>query len=306
MPHLPSFFEIAPEIGHALENHAPIVALETTVITHGLPIPENITLAGNMEAEVRKTGAIPATIGVLNGKVCVGMTAAQVETLARIPNPRKLSVRDFGMALAGGESGGTTVAGTLLVAEQAGIRVFATGGIGGVHRGSGFDISADLPQLASSPVVVVCAGAKAVLDLPATLEYLETVGVPVVGYGTDEFPAFYARTSGLPLTMRADTPEEVARIAKAHWAMGNRSALLLTVPAPEESALPYAEIQVAMTQALAEAEAKHIHGQAVTPFLLQRVSEISGGESLQANLALLLNNAHVAAQVAKALAVLFS
>jgi pseudouridine-5'-phosphate glycosidase len=229
------------------------------------------------------------------------MTLAQLETLARTSNPRKLSVRDFGMALAGGESGGTTVAGTLLVAEQAGIRVFATGGIGGVHRGSGFDISADLPQLASSPVVVVCAGAKAILDLPATLEYLETVGVPVVGYSTDEFPAFYARSSGLPLTMRADTPQEVASIAKAHWAMGNRSALLLTVPAPEESALPYAEIQVAIDQALAEAEAKHIQGQAVTPFLLQRVSEISGGESLQANLALLLNNAHVAAQVAKAL-----
>ncbi|MBN2501844.1 MAG: pseudouridine-5'-phosphate glycosidase [Anaerolineales bacterium] len=301
MPQLPPFFEIAPEIGHALENYAPIVALETTVITHGLPIPENITLAANMEAEVRKTGAIPATIGVLDGKVCVGMTAAQLETLARTSNPRKLSVRDFGMALVAGESGGTTVAGTLLVAEHAGIRVFATGGIGGVHRGSGFDISADLPQLASSPVVVVCAGAKAILDLPATLEYLETVGVPVVGYGTDEFPAFYARSSGLPLTMCADTPQEVARIAKAHWAMGNRSALLLTVPAPTESALPYAEIQVAIDQALAEAEAKHIQGQAVTPFLLQRVSEISGGESLQANLALLLNNAHVAAQVAKAL-----
>jgi len=299
---LPSAYHLADEVAHARAANAPIVALETTVVTHGLPKPDNLNLARDMEAQVRARGATPATIGVLNGQIHIGMTPQQLAQLADARPLRKISRRDFAIAIARQESGGTTVAGTMIAAHAAGIRVFATGGIGGGHRGAPFDISADLQELSRTPVIVVCAGAKSILDLPATLEVLETLGVPVVGYQTDEFPAFYARSSGLPLTMHADTPQEVAAIAKAHWNLGLGSAILVTVPPPAETALPAGEMEAAVDQALADAQEQGIRGQAVTPFLLARVSELTGRASLRANLDLLLNNARVAAEIAAAYA----
>ena len=276
-----------------------MVALEFTVITHGLPYPENLALAQDMEAVVRAGGAVAATIAVIAGEIRVGLAQQTLQNLAQAENVRKISVRDYAPAAAQKVSGGTTVAATLLAAEQVGIRIFATGGIGGVHRGAPFDISTDLTKLASSPLVVVCAGAKAILDLPATLEQLETLGVPVIGYQTDEFPAFYSRESGLPVSARVDSPEEVAAIAKAHWQIAGKRGLLVTVPLPVDDAIPAVEIESHIQQALEEAQEQNISGQAVTPFLLARVSQLSGGASLQANLALLKNNAEVAAQIAQ-------
>ena len=299
-PRLPAYYSLSPEIARARERGAPIVALETTVVTHGLPYPQNIHLAQDMEAEVRALGALPATIGVLEGLIRVGMSRDQLEVLVRASGLHKISRRDFGPVIARKESGGTTVAGTLIAAHAAGIKVFATGGIGGVHREAPFDVSADLPELSRTPVVVVSAGAKAILDLPATLEYLETAGVPVVGYQTDEFPAFYSRESGLPVSARADSPAEVAKIAQTHWALGLNSAVLVVVPPPEDAALPVSEAAMAIDQALVEARQGGIRGQAVTPFLLGRVSELTGQASLKANLGLLLNNARVAARIAGA------
>jgi pseudouridine-5'-phosphate glycosidase len=272
--------------------------LESTVITHGLPYPQNLKLARDMEQEVRAQGATPATIGMVDGQVCVGLQADQLERLAQATSVRKISSRDFAPALVQGASGGTTVAGTLIAAHLVGIQVFATGGIGGVHREAPFDVSTDLKQLSKTPVVVVCAGAKAILDLPATLETLETLGVPVLGYQTNDFPAFYSRSSGLAVSARADSPAEAAAVAKAHWALGLASAILVTQPPPEADALPAEQIEKAIAQALREAQAQSIHGQAVSPFLLRRVSELSGGASLKANLALLLNNARLAGQIA--------
>ena len=262
----------------------PVVALESAVITHGLPRPQNYTLANNLENEVRANNAIPATIAIMDGKIRIGLDQASLERLANDLDAHKVSKRDFAAVLASGASGGTTVAGTLVAARSVGVRVFATGGIGGVHRKAPFDVSADLPELSRSPLVVVCAGAKAILDLPATLEYLETMGVLVIGYRTDEFPAFYSRESGLAVNASADSPSEVANIARVHWELGLESALLVVVPPP------------------AEAQANNIHGPAVTPFLLGKVSELTGGASLQANLALLRNNAVLAAQIANQLA----
>jgi pseudouridine-5'-phosphate glycosidase len=295
---LPHPFVLSPEVARARAEGSPIVALESTVITHGLPFPENLNLAREMESIMRSHGAIPATIAVLDGKVHVGLDENCLERLARGEDMRKISTRDFAPAIAQKASGGTTVAGTLRVAHTAGIRVFATGGIGGVHQQSPFDISADLPQLARTPLVVVCAGAKAILDLPATLEMLETLGVPVVGYQTNEFPAFYWRSSGLQISARADSPKEVVAIARAHWELGFESAVLVANPPPEEAALPPEAVQGAIRQALDEARMQDIRGQLVTPFLLRRVSELTGGDSLRANLALLLNNARLAAQIA--------
>ncbi len=289
------------EIKQAKHKKNPIVALETAVVTHGLPYPVNLELAQNMEKQVRDQGAVPATVGVLEGKVCIGLKPKQLHKLAEAKQPLKISRRDFAGAIAKGLNGGTTVAGTLTVLPQAGIRVFATGGIGGVHRDAPFDISADLPTLGQTPAIVVCAGAKSILDLPATLEYLETMAIPVIGYKTDEFPAFYARTSGLPVSVRADSTEEVTSIAKAHWKMGARSAVLVVVPPPEQDALPEAIMEEAIAQAMDEAQSQHVRGQQVTPFLLSRVSELTGEASLKANLSLLLNNARVAAKIAKAL-----
>lgn len=279
----------------------PVVALESTVVTHGLPFPQNIQLAEDMEAEVRQQGCVPATIAIVQGRVVVGASRQEMEILAQDPQVHKISSRDFAPAIARGWNGGTTVAGTLVAAEIAGLQVFATGGIGGVHRDAPFDISADLTVLARSPLVVVCAGAKAILDLTATLEYLETVGVPVVGYGSDEFPAFYSTDSGLPVSVRADSPAEVAAIARKHWEIGQTSAVLVANPPPPEVAIPAARVAGEIEQALQEAAQQQVRGQAVTPFLLQRVVELTGGASLQANLGLLRSNARLAAQIARSL-----
>ena len=290
---------LAPEVRQALAMHLPVVALESTVITHGLPYPENLQLARDMESEVRQQNAVPATVGVVDGQIYVGLDESQLAHLATGQNLVKVSVRDFAPAMVRVKSGGTTVAGTLLAANLAGLKVFATGGIGGVHRDAPFDVSTDLIGLSRTPLVVVCAGAKAILDIPATLEVLETYGVPVIGYQTGDFPAFYSRSSGLPVSARADTPEQVAQIAQAHWGLGLNSAVLVCVPPPEEVALPTEAVAGAINQALAEAQAAGIHGQTVTPFLLQRVGELTHGSSLRTNLSLLRNNARVAAQIAQ-------
>jgi pseudouridine-5'-phosphate glycosidase len=251
-----------------------------------------------MERVVRENGARPATIGVLEGKLIVGLSDAQLEQLAQAENPRKISRRDFAAAILEKESGGTTVAGTMFAARRAGIKVFATGGIGGVHEVETLDISADLQALADTPMIVVCAGAKAILDLPATLEYLETMSVPVVGYGTDEFPAFYSRKSGLPVSARLDTPQEAAAFARAHWEIGLQSAVLVCQPLPAGEELPREKVDDAIRQARREAHEQRIQGQALTPFLLARLAELTGGATLRANLALLLNNAKLGAQIA--------
>ncbi len=279
-----------------------MVALESTVITHGLPYPENLELARGMEQEVRQADAIPATIAVLAGKVCLGLEAGELETLAQAKDTLKISGRDIAPAVALKRSGGTTVAATMVLAHAAGIRVFATGGIGGVHRQAPFDISADLMELSRTPLVVVCAGAKAILDLPRTLEMLETLGVPVAGFQTGTFPAFYSVSSGLPVSVRVDSAVQAAALALAHWEMGLESALLLVQPPPAADALPAETVEAAVDQALVELQARQIRGQAVTPFLLQRVNELTAGLSLQANLALLRHNARLAAQVAVCLA----
>jgi len=262
LPHLD------PAIYSELDSSSPVVALESTVITHGLPRPENLILARDMERIIRDNGAIPATVAVLDGKIRVGLSDTELERLANETNPRKISRRDFASAIIRKECGGTTVAGTLFAAQQAGVKVFATGGIGGVHDVGSMDISADLQALSDSALIVVCAGAKAILDLPATLEYLETMGVPVIGYGTDEFPAFYSRQSGLPVSIRLDSPKEV---------------------------------DSAIQQSRLEAHDQGIHGQALTPFLLSRMAELTGNKTLIANLALLHNNARLAALISREL-----
>lgn len=296
-----SFWKVAPEIAGARSTGTPIVALESTVITHGLPYPENIQIAQDMEREVRQAGAVPATIAILEGVIHIGLAAEQLEYLASARNVHKASPRDFARLIAAQESGGTTVAGTISIAHQAGIRVFATGGIGGVHRQPKGDVSADLPQLAKTPIVVVCSGAKAILDLPATMEYLETSGIPVAGYQTNEFPAFYSPHSRLMTSCRVDYPEEVVELARIHWQLGFESAFLVAVPPPAEVALPDEEVREAVNQALQEARHERIRGQRVTPFLLKRVSELTGEASLRANLGLLRNNAAVAASIARAM-----
>lgn len=296
---LPDYFQLSTEVEHALLTNQPVVALESTVITHGLPYPENQALALDMEFEVRQNGAIPATVALLNGIVRIGLTEDQLAKLSTGKGMYKISTRDYAPAIALHRSGGTTVAGTMLAAHTAGIRVFATGGIGGVHRQPAFDISADLPQLASTPMVVVCAGAKAILDLPATLEYLETAGVPVVGYQTADFPAFFSVSSGLKTSVSADSPQEIADIARLHWQIGLRSAILVVQPVPADLALSSKQMENAIQTALKEAKTAQVSGQAATPFLLKRVTELTGGASLQANLGLLKNNARLAASIAQ-------
>jgi len=289
-----------PAVRSALDDGAPVVALESTVIAHGLPWPHNWELARDMERVVRERGAVPATIGVLGGVPTIGIDDSTVRRFADSSEVLKLSRRDLAYAVANRRDGATTVAATMALADLAGIRVFATGGIGGVHRGAkdSWDVSADLTELGRTPVLVVCAGAKSILDLPATLEVLETLGVPVVGYGADEFPAFFARSSGLPVTASADTPAAVAALWQAHRALGGGSGMLLAVPPPADGALAEDEVERAIAVALAEAERQHIRGSAVTPFLLKSLVQQSGGRTLRANIALLLNNAAVAAQVA--------
>jgi pseudouridine-5'-phosphate glycosidase len=296
-----SHFNIATEVSRALNLSQPIVALESTVITHGLPHPQNLELARNMEQEIRHNCATPATIAILDGKIRIGISDEELVRLAQAESTLKVSRRDFATAIIKKASGGTTVAGTMFAAEQAGIKVFATGGIGGIHREGRYDISADLHALADTPMIVVCAGAKAILDLPATLEYLETMSVPVLGYQTDEFPAFYSRESGLDVSARLDSPEEIAAFARAHWSAGARGAVLVANPIPIADAIPRSEMEPIIVKASAEVISQNIHGQAVTPFLLKRISELTHGRSLRTNLSLLLNNARLAAQVACAM-----
>lgn len=292
---------LSPEVQDALASGRPVVALESTVITHGLPRPQNLELARSMEATVRAHGAVPATVAVLDGEIRVGLNSGELERLAGDQGAVKISRRDFGPAVVRRSTGGTTVAGTMIAAHWAGIRVFATGGIGGVHRGDRTDVSADLPELARTPVAVVCAGAKSILDLPATLEWLETHGVPVIGYGTTDFPAFFTRNSGLPVSASARDAAEAARMIQTHWQLGLGSGALLAVPCPEAAAMPPEAGRRAVEAALRDAERHNVRGKEVTPFLLARVAALTGGESMKANLALLTHNAQVAAELATAL-----
>lgn len=300
-----TYLRIAPEVRDAQASGRPVVALESTVIAHGLPRPTNLTVAREMEAAVRAEGAVPATIALLDGQIVIGLSDAELERLATTDEPvAKASRRGLGVALAQSSLAATTVAGTLACATLAGIRVFATGGIGGVHRGAAqtFDISADLIELARAPILTVCAGIKAILDLALTLEYLETQGVPVIGAQTSDLPAFYCRTSGLRVPFRAETPAEIAAIAQAQWASGLGGGLLVTCPIPEADALPDSAFNEALAQAAHDATLAQITGPDVTPFLLARIGELTEGTSVAANRALLLNNASWAARIATALA----
>lgn len=334
------YLVLRPDVQEALARGGPVVALESALITHGLPHPQNLETARRLEEIVQDQGAIPATIAVLQGRIRVGLTAEELERLAGNREAHKISRRDLALAVAMGWDGGTTVAATMWIAHQAGIRILATGGIGGVHRpvasrqmpvvrqtdeglttdGStepvlsvaeglaevywllATDVSADLPELARTPVAVVCSGAKAILDLPLTLEWLETHGVPVLGYGTDELPAFTSRESGLPVDLRVDSPEEAAQVIRTRWELGLEGGVLIVVPVPAAAEVPREAMEEAIARALAEAEAQGVRGKALTPFLLAQVSRITGGASLRANIALLENNAAVAARIARALA----
>jgi len=289
------------EVESALATGRPLVALESTVIAHGLPAPQNLDTAQRLEEIVRERGAVPATIAILKGKLHVGLDEDQIRLIASSFDIKKISTRDLAIAVANRWHGATTVASTVWIAQRAGIRVFATGGIGGVHRGSLPDISADLPELARSPMIVVCSGAKIVLDLPATREWLETFGVTVVGYQCDELPAFYSRRSGLAVDARVDTAAEVARLFKAQRELGLESALIVAVPVPEDSEVPEGTLTRILDEALAEAERSQVGGRELTPFLLSRMAQQSGGTTLTANIALLENNARVAAEIAGAL-----
>ncbi len=294
---------LAPEIRDALGHGRPVVALESTIVTHGMPHPRNVETARLVEETVRAGGAVPATIAVLGGTIRVGLSDAELEALGTARDVLKLSRADLPHAVAAGRDGSTTVAATMICAHLAGIRVFATGGIGGVHRGveATLDISADLDELARTPVAVVCAGAKAILDLPRTLEVLETRGVPVVGFGTDRFPAFWSRDSGLPAPIRLDTPGSVADLIRAKAALGLDGGVLVANPVPPEAEIPAAEIAGHIETAVGEAAARGIAAKAVTPFLLGRMLELTGGRSLETNVALIRHNAALAARIAVAL-----
>lgn len=296
-----NLFRISREVEEALREGRAVVALESTVIAHGLPRPLNLEAALRLEAVVRQADAVPATIAVLKGILTVGLTAEEVRHIAESNDVKKISRRDLSLAVAGGWNGATTVASTMWIAHRAGIRVFATGGIGGVHRGQLPDVSADLPELAQTPMLVVCSGAKIVLDLAATREWLETYGVTLLGYGVEEMPAFYSRTSGLLVDARADSPEDVARIARAQRSLKTEGAILITVPVPSEAEVPAALLEEALHGAIDEAARVGIKGRELTPFLLNRMSERSNGATLSANIALLENNARVAAEIARAL-----
>src|SRR5437660_348129 len=301
MQQLSSYISLSDEVQTALQEQRPVVALESTVIAHGLPYPANIEVALAMEAMIRSEGAIPATIGIRDGKIKIGLTLDEITMLGTAQHVLKVSRRDLAVALATGQLGATTVAGTMLCANMAGIRFFATGGIGGVHRGAetSMDISADLTELSRTPVLVVCAGAKSILDLDLTLEYLETQGVPVIGWQTDEFPAFYVRSSGWPLTHRANDVSTIAAIARTQWEC-NLHGIVVGCPIPEEYAMEPGSLEAATEEALRLAKAEGIRGSATTPFLLAHVAKVTTGESVEANKALLVNNAAWAARFAYA------
>lgn len=295
---------LSPKVEEAFRNHRPVIALESTIISHGMPYPQNVETALACETLARKQGAEPATIAVIGGKLCAGLTLDQIEYLGKTGQRiKKASRRDLPGLIARKEDGATTVAATMIIACMAGIGVFATGGIGGVHRGAQttMDISADLEELAQTPVAVVCAGAKSILDLGLTLEYLETRGVPVIGYRTNELPAFYTRESGFMVPERADTPQEIAKMIWAQREMGANGGLLVTNPIPQAFAMPKETIDRAIAQALQDADRQGIIGKEVTPFLLARVAELTGGDSLKSNIQLVYNNVSLAANIAVAL-----
>lgn len=299
-----NYLSISPEVKEALAAGRPVVALESTIISHGMPYPQNVQTALRVEQTIRDNGAVPATIAVIGGKLKAGCTPDEIEYLGKKGQAvTKASRRDLPVLVARGEDGATTVTTTMIIAAMAGIKVFATGGIGGVHRGAEttMDISADLEELAQTPVMVICAGAKSILDLGLTLEYLETKGVPVIGFGTDELPAFYTRHSGFGVDYRIDTPEELAAAFSAKLAMGLKGGMLVTNPIPEQYSMPADVINKAIDEAIAESQRLGIHGKATTPFLLAKVKDLTGGDSLAANIELVLNNARLAALTAAAL-----
>jgi pseudouridine-5'-phosphate glycosidase len=300
----PRLLDVRDDVRRALERRAPVVALESTIITHGMPHPHNVATARAVEEAVRENGAVPATIAIVDGRIVVGLSCAELEWFSTATDALKVSRADLPYAVAAGRHGSTTVAATMICAHLAGIGVFATGGIGGVHRGveGTLDISADLEELATTPVVVVCAGAKAILDLPRTLEYLETRGVPVVGYRTDQFPAFWSRTRGLPVPIRLDAPAAIADLVRTKDELGLKGGVLVANPVPAEDEIPSEEMGPLIDDAVEEARRRGIAGKAVTPFLLSHLNRLTGGRSLAANIALVKHNAALAARIAVSLA----
>jgi len=295
-------FIISPLISRALEFGEPVIALESAVITHGLPYPDNTSVAKSIESEVKHQNAHPATIFLLDGKVRIGIEENELDHIGTHPDRMKIGARDLSTAIAMGWSGGTTVSSTILIANKVGIRIFATGAIGGVHRGSRFDISSDLQMLSQVPVIVVCSGAKNILDLPATVEYLETVNVPVLGYQTNKFPSFLSGKSDLPVSVRVSSIEDICQIAISHWEMGFKSALLVVVPVPEEFSMSDSEFEFYLLEATKNADQSGIKGKEITPYLLDSIHKQSDGKSLLANKELLINNARIAAKIGVALA----
>ena len=299
-----SFLDINPEVAEALASSSAVVALESTIISHGMPYPQNVETALRVEQEVRDHGAVPATMAIMDGRLKIGLTETEIEQLGKAGlSVIKTSRRDIPFVVASGQLGATTVAATMILAAQAGIKIFATGGLGGVHRGAetSFDVSADLQELAKTDVAVVCAGPKSILDIALTREYLETFGVPVIGYGCDNLPAFYVQDSGYPVDYRLDTAQQIADALKVKWSLPLPGGVIIGNPVPAEYAMPNEVIDTAIEQALAELEAQGVGGKDSTPFLLKRVVELTGGDSLETNIQLVLNNARVAAQIAVAL-----
>ena len=295
-----NYMDIKPEVEKALEEGTPVVALESTIISHGMPYPKNVETALAVEDVIRKNGAVPATIAIIGGRIKIGLTADEIEYMAKADNVLKVSRRDFPLVISQKLDGATTVAGTMIAANMAGIKVFVTGGIGGVHRGAGesFDISADLEELKMTDVAVVCAGVKSILDIGATLEYLETAGVPVITYGTDVFPAFYSRESGFDSECRIDDTAKIADLIRTKEQLGLRGGILIACPVPAEDEIPFDKMDVVIKQALEECEEKGIKGKRITPFLLSRVKDLTEGSSLEANIKLVLNNADIGAKIA--------
>ncbi len=301
---LKKYMDIAPEIEEAVKAGKPVVALESTILSHGMPYPENLDFAAKVEEVIRAQGAVPATMAIIDGRLKAGLTPAELERMCRADGVLKVSRRDLPIVVANKLTGATTVATTMILANLAGIRIFATGGIGGVHRGGedSMDISADLQELAHTPVAVVCAGAKMILDIGRTLEYLETMGVPVLGMDTDDFPAFYCRKSGFGVDFNCKTPADVAKIAKTKWELGLAGGMLIGNPVPEQYAMDFDEMSAVIEKALAQAEEKGVKGKNITPFLLAAIVELTGGDSLKTNIQLAFNNARAAAQIAVELA----
>ena len=295
-----TYMDIKPEVEKALEEGTPVVALESTIISHGMPYPKNVETALAVEDVIRKNGAVPATIAIIGGRIKIGLTADEIEYMAKADNVLKVSRRDFPLVISQKLDGATTVAGTMIAANMAGIKVFVTGGIGGVHRGAGesFDISAYLEELKMTDVAVVCAGVKSILDIGATLEYLETAGVPVITYGTDVFPAFYSRESGFTSECRIDDTAKIADLIRTKEQLGLRGGILIACPVPAEDEIPFDKMDVVIKQALEECEEKGIKGKRITPFLLSRVKDLTEGSSLEANINLVLNNADIGAKIA--------